>query len=75
MTKWGVDEKGKNFPAEYRVWSRSNSGAEVSVDQAHEQNGPGVAHVGFQTTGKTTPSGMLFWMTFLYFCKSTSSVT
>jgi len=48
VTKWGKDLNGKSIPVEYRA----EGGAEVSVDFAHEKNGPDQPHVGWQTPGK-----------------------
>jgi RHS repeat-associated protein len=53
ITRWGRDEHGKSFPAEWR----HPSGAEVNVDAAHLRNGPDVPHVGWQTGGKRNSGG------------------
>ena len=53
VTKWGKDMNGKSIPVEYRA----PGGAEVSVDFAHEKNGPDVPHVGWQTSGKNNTTG------------------
>ncbi len=61
VTKWAVDQNGKSFPAEYRVLSGSNRGAEVSVDLGHTSSGtPGAPHVGWQTPGKKNTVGHIF---------------
>ncbi|ENR2984638.1 hemagglutinin repeat-containing protein [Acinetobacter baumannii] len=61
VTKWAVDQNGKSFPAEYRVLSGSNRGAEVSVDLGHTSKGtPGAPHVGWQTPGKKNTVGHIF---------------
>lgn len=38
----------ESFPVEWRA----PGGAEVNIDVAHENEGPGVPHVGYQTAGK-----------------------
>jgi len=48
VTKWGTSELGKSFPVEWRA----PAGAEVNIDMAHVNEGPGVPHVGYQTPGK-----------------------
>jgi RHS repeat-associated protein len=48
VTKWAKDVYGKSHPVEWR----SSDGAEVSIDFAHQQYGPDVPHVGWQTAGK-----------------------
>jgi filamentous hemagglutinin len=61
VTKWAVDQNGKSFPAEYRVLSGNNRGAEVSVDLGHTSTGtPGAPHVGWQTPGKKNTVGHIF---------------
>jgi len=58
-TKWGRDANGKSFPAEYRVLSGPNKGAEVNVDVGHttSNKGPLVPHVGYQGPGKRNAGG------------------
>ena len=53
VTKYGVDKYGKSVPVEYR----SKNGAEVSIDYAHDKNGPDAPHVGWQGPGKKNDSG------------------
>jgi RHS repeat-associated protein len=48
VTKWGKTENGKSIPVEYRA----PGGAEVSIDYAHDNNGPDAPHIGWQTPGK-----------------------
>ncbi|MDR3618417.1 MAG: polymorphic toxin type 47 domain-containing protein [Paludisphaera borealis] len=53
VTKWGHDQHGKSFPAEWR----HPSGAEVNIDFPHVKNGPDAPHVGWQTGGKRGGGG------------------
>ncbi|NUE67746.1 hypothetical protein GYX26_11075 [Snodgrassella sp. ESL0253] len=57
VTKWGSDKNGKSFPTEYRVTQGKNKGAEVNIDIGHDNYGPGVPHIGFQTPGKNNITG------------------
>ncbi|PIT48508.1 hypothetical protein BHC46_04650 [Snodgrassella alvi] len=57
VTKWGSDKNGKSFPTEYRVIQGKNKGAEVNIDIGHDNYGPGVPHIGFQTPGKNNITG------------------
>jgi hypothetical protein len=53
VTRWGTDVYGKTHPVEWR----HPSGAEVNIDFAHTNAGPGVPHVGWQTAGKRASGG------------------
>ncbi len=57
ITRWGSTEHGKSFPAEWRVTSGPNKGAEVNVDLPHEMHGPTDPHVGWQSPGKRLGGG------------------
>jgi hypothetical protein len=52
-TKWGISKEGKSFPVEWK----HESGAEISMDYFHENNGPDAPHVGWQKPGKRSQSG------------------
>lgn len=54
VTRWARDVNGKSFPVE---WRHPTGGAEVNVDRGHENAGPPVPHVGFQTDGKRRNGG------------------
>ena len=53
VTRWAKDKNGKSIPVEYR----SKEGAEVSIDFAHDRNGPDAPHIGWQTPGKRSSGG------------------
>ena len=57
VTKWGKTADGKSFPAEYRVTSGPNKGAEVNIDWKHNSPAPEHHHVGYQTPGKRGTGG------------------
>ncbi|KAA0951251.1 type IV secretion protein Rhs, partial [Pseudomonas sp. ANT_H14] len=55
VTKWGKDQYGKSWPAEWRVLRGPNKGAEVNIDDPAlipTTKGPASPHAGYQTVGK-----------------------